>query len=104
MVCFRLSTGETLLSHCKKNKFCYLAILNRIETGMTVDQAIRDYIPHKGSKANNARYFYKRKSLHAYYGGLTNDYQICLKHIRNGMTVKEAVKKTAERKRRKRNG
>lgn len=32
MVCFRLASGETLHSYCKKNRYCYVAVYIMSET------------------------------------------------------------------------
>lgn len=89
MTCFRLKTGETLMSWCKKNNCCYPAIVNRIENGApTVEAAIDGYMANQGK---HKKYFYKGKSLYAYFGRHTSAYQITLERIWRGMSVEQAV-------------
>lgn len=89
MTCFRLKTGETLMSWCKKNNCCYAAIVNRIENGAsTVEAAIDGYLSNRG---NHTKYFYKGKSLCAYFGRHAAAYQITLERIWRGMSVEQAV-------------
>lgn len=98
MTCFRLASGETLRSYCKRNKLCYEALFDRLDNGMTVEEAIEDYLPRRGRKDNNVKYFYKGKSLAAYFKVGSSAYQQCRKLILDGMSVEEAVKAVLEKK------
>ena len=91
MTCFRLASGETLRSYCRKNKYCYEAVFNRVDKGQTPDEALKDYLIKRGSKANNCKYYYKGKTLKAYLNNIL-EYQMCLNRIYRGMTVEQAVK------------
>ena len=94
MTCFRLKTGETLSAWCKKNNCCYTAIVNRIENGApTVESAIDEYMANRG---NHTKYFYKGKSLCAYFGRRAAAYQITLERIWRGMSVEQAVAEVEE--------
>lgn len=90
MTCFRLKTGETLMSWCKKNNCNYKAIVNRIERGApTVEDAIAGYLPRRGHK-HNEKYFYKGQLMRKYFGNI-NAYQLALKRINNGTPIEQAV-------------
>ena len=90
MTCFRLKTGESLWSWCKKNNCNYSAIYKRMDAGCPyVEDAIADYLPRCGHK-HGEKYFYKGVVLRKYFGDL-NPYQMALKRIRNGMPIEQAV-------------
>jgi len=92
MTCFRLASGETLRSYCIKNGYCYDAVIKRIEkTGQSADEALSDYLPRRGSKANYCKYFYKGQNLRTYFNNVLK-YQKCLNRIYKGMTIEQAVK------------
>lgn len=93
MTCLRLASGETLSSYCKRNNLSYAAIFKRIdEKGMSIDEAIKNYIPRKGRLDNHVKYFYKGQSLYAYFKQNTKVYQRCRNLIRAGMSIEEAIK------------
>lgn len=92
MTCFRLVSGETLRSYCIKNGYSYEAVRLRIEKGQSVDEALKDYLPHKGSKANHCKHFYKGQNLYAYFKQNVLLYYRCLHKIYKGMTIEQAIK------------
>lgn len=59
MTCFRLKSGVSLSSHCKRRGLSYYMCYHRVEKGMTPDEAVEAVKKWKGSKTslNNCRHF-----------------------------------------------
>ena len=95
MICFRLKTGESLHSYCVKNKLAYAPIYRKIdEKGMSVEEALSEYLTNKGRKDFNCKYFYKGKKLTEIFGCDTTQYNTCLYYIKiKGLSIEEAVEK-----------
>lgn len=59
--CFFMDNGETMRSYCKRNGIAYASVVNRIENGMTVEEAVADAkkTSGKGVGRNNCKYVLK---------------------------------------------
>lgn len=65
-----MKNGETLYQYCLKNGLCYNSIYYRIEkSGALPDDAVVEYLPHKGRKDQAAKYFVDGRKLTSYTGG-----------------------------------
>lgn len=95
IVCFRLKTGETLYSFCKRNNISYVTVFCKIERGMSVDDAAEEALKNVFKRErNNCKYVLKNgKTLRSQCIENKVCTRSCYRLIKNGYTPDEALSK-----------
>lgn len=89
MTCFRLNNGETLHKYCINNKIPYCPIFRRLENGMSVNDAIDDYLK---SKSARRRFVYKGKYVSSIFHSKQKEYSLFMYYFKiKKMSIDEAV-------------
>lgn len=92
MTCFRFKYGTSLLKMCKKTGVCYHAVYQRIEKGMSLEEAFKDAQRNKGNKRGNTKNFVNGKTLIDFLNGDRKLYYAVLRRTRKGIPLNTALK------------
>lgn len=93
MTCFRLTTGETIHSWCRRNKVAYCKVFRKIERGYTPDEAAAYGCKNLKKGVPNRKHFYRGKWIGDIYDKQSKAYSRILHRLQHGYTVEQAVEK-----------
>ena len=86
------NNGELMSEYCRKHNLCYSVVRRQMVTGISFDDAVKHARDCKGKRGwNNAKYFYKGKSLRSICKNKTEYEHICNYIRKNGCSVEKAV-------------
>lgn len=91
MSIIRLSTGESISHWCRRNGVSYNIVWNRVDAGMSPDDAAAYALKGYKKGETNRKHFYKGKWLGDIFPRNSRPYQRVLRRIQKGLTIEQAM-------------